>query len=361
MGRQSARLWHDGKDHKDFWKLIEAEESFLNKAWRMHWRIQKNGEVLWEKLPPDFLISGRENRWSYLFESVTGKTFTNLGYLKSYINSTVEFGKFCKVKKRIFSIGSEYILYSDNCYTWKLLNVGDILTENREYIVTIENYDNNLLICTDRKVITYDYVTNVFDVIYNKSGMHIQAGSGQFDGVAACIGDTACVRAYDKDKKRLLVFKNKVLSKEIEVSRIYWIEKSTDAFFLSASINSNVHGLLKSRDGVIWDAVSDNMPHYILHHNGITYGLDRDTDSILRVRKLNGNNYTYVENNVKACIFSSFGGFIVTAKEYIYMIDKDYNVIRFKNFDDDSVEILIDKKYSIGQGTYGIYMGNLEE
>ena len=56
MGRQSARLWHDGKDHKDFWKLIDDEEGYLGKSWRMHWQIYKGNKLLWEKLPPNFFL-----------------------------------------------------------------------------------------------------------------------------------------------------------------------------------------------------------------------------------------------------------------------------------------------------------------
>lgn len=374
MGRQSARLWHEGKDHKDFWKLIE-EENFQGLAWRMHWQIYKGDNLLWEKLPPNFLLFSERRKDSsgiFAYESVTGKIFTYLGFLKSYTGvSYRSIKKVCKVGKYVFADCFDKILYTENCYAWKELNIKSLGLSTKNFLVTIENYNGKLLIYSYFKISVYDCEKEEVIEMYESSGsegMNLN-GFAQYDGKVSCIKDTAIViaRLDSNDNitnKGLLVFKEDKLVKTFpDESRARCVAKNERGFYLIA--NSKFVGqyggdnLFFSTDGMSWDAITED-------DYGFEYVFTNKEEVFLTIKEgifkyLNGETIE-IENNVGADLeeLTMNGGFfLLSDNDYIYANDFNGNLIRFKDFTDDSSEILIEG-YPGEEIISGIYVENWE-
>lgn len=370
MGRQNARLWHDGKDHKDFWKLIDDEDTPSGKSWRMHWKIYKGNKLLWKKLPPDFLLlgAGLYETTKRAYESVTGKNFTNLGFLKNY--SSIKYQditKLCKIGKYLFARTYDAILYTDNYYSWKKLNTESLNISDKNWIVTIENYNEKLLIYSAYNISTYDCKTGQINIIYESSSKMLLYTFAQSDGVVACIGDTAIVKtSIDGDYRRpgLFIFKSEKLVKTFgKESRIDSVAKNRNGFWvLGSSQMIGLYGgytLLHSEDGNAWSVAADCNYNFknVFTHNDKVFLSDREGKVIGRY---SNGEIVRMENNVGANLevhITSSGLFVMSAKDYIYANSLDGNLIRFKNFDDDTYEVLIEDYGAIA----GIYTENWEE
>lgn len=363
-------MWHDGKEHKDFWKLIDDEDSMSMKAWRMHWKIYKGNKLLWKKLPPDFILFGKipYGTRQRVYESVTGKKFTYLGFLKYYTSIQYEdITKLCKVRKHLFARTYNEILYTDNCFSWKKLNTDSLNLSNDNYLVTIENYNERLLIYSAYKIAIYDCDTDETKDIYTSNNKMYVGSAIQYDSKVACIGDTAIVMARtDSNLRRntgLLVFKNDKLVKSFKDEMlVYSVAKNKDRFWMVAQ--SHISGIIYSdftlffsKNGLSWDKVAESdfdLVYVFIHQDEIFL-----IDDYGNIYKYSNGDIIRVENNVRANleeIGTGRGFFIISAKDYIYANDFNRNLIRFRNFDDDTHEILIEDYNAVA----GIYAENWE-
>lgn len=358
MGRQSARLWHDGKDYKDFWKLIEDEEDYLNMSWRMHWQIYKGNKLLWEKLPPNFLLFGsRKNKNGiFAYESVTGKKFTCLGFLKSYTEfNPGNIMRVCKVGKYVFAALYNKIIYTENCYSWKELNIDSLNLSNNNYMVGIENYNGRLLIYSQYKLTIYDCENKTFKDIYTSTkSLELRSTYNQFDNKIACIGDIAVVRAESEQSETrqygFLVFKDDELVKKFfgeHGVRSFVAKGNNDTFvaYATREVFSYTDGLrpsiFTSKDGMIWNVLVDD-PEYLVdlifsYHDELYFGA---RDNIGKIK--NGNMYE-IENAVGADLYHSSiaeGTFLIITDDYIYCNNSNGIFIRFQDFEIEDYEIL---------------------
>lgn len=369
MGRQNARLWHDGKDHKDLWKLIDDEDTPSGKYWRMHWKIYKGNKLLWKKLPPDFLLlgAGLYETTQRVYESVTGKNFTNLGFLKSYTSiKYLNILKLCKAGKYLFAKTYDAILYTDNYYSWKKLNTESLDLSDNNWVVTIENYNERLLIYSAYKIAIYDCETGRINIIYESANRMLPTTLYQLDSVVACVGDTA-IAATSIDgvynRRGLLIFKSDKIVKTFEKeTRINSVAKNGNGFWVIGKWPMTGMGgkitLLHSEDGMIWNNAADYNYAYenVFTLNDEIFLADDDGG----IGRYSNGEIVRIENNVGANLkpnIGRYGFFMISAKNYIYANSLDGNLIRFKNFDDDTYEVLIEDYGAIA----GIYAENWED
>lgn len=383
MGRQSARLWHNGEDHKDFWKLIDDEDTFLKKSWRMHWQIYKGNKLIWSKLPPNFLtvelVSSSEIK-PHIYESVYGKKFTDIGFLKSYVGNHRGVYVLCKVGKYLCSLSST-IIYTDNCYSWKELKIDLGNFYGNEKIISIKNYNDRLLIYTNHRIAVYDIETSETKIIYQRKYDLISYAENQVyvqkDTLMVIVsaGDQSINPYANND---LLIFKNDELVKEIlqystpvqpDGSFTYGtyfkqiVGDGKTAYFKGTAkiiANTGREEIFFSMDGITWEILPQTFKYLtdeLFSVNGELYStVSSDTDFVLKYR--NGD-FERIENNVNAAIDKSY--FIVFgAKGYIYCncIDEDgnYRFTRFKDFDSNEYEIINENPMS-----HGIYIENWED
>ncbi len=404
MGRQSARLWHDGKDHKDIWKLIVDEENASNNAWRMHWQIYKGNRLLWEKLPPNFMAVCRKshNDTDYYYGSDDGKRFTNYGFCIDYCNDAtgIRLRDFCKVGKYIFSIGyAAGICYTTNFYLWKTLDVKFDFFKGED-ITHIENYNERLLIMTRYKILTYDIRNN--EIKYIPINYH--NGIDQFDFAGAetyAFGNTLLVKCRKTVKitdvfgipssrkiEQLLVFKDDVLVKTFS-EKLDEYGNTQAPFFGAKSLTGdgntaymigseglftgygNRNGILSSKDGLTWKSEENNYVAYEaisctkkgLYAFYPDYGIERE----YVIYKLENGSLKKIENrvNARAVKYDRAGINKLLAFEaegYMYanaivLVDGEEKLcfVRFKNFESEECEILSEMAFF-----EGIYVENWE-
>lgn len=376
MGRQSARLWHNGKDHKDLWKLIDYENNFRGKTWRMHWRIYKGNKLLWEKLPPKFFAwcktSGTVGDFRY-YGSDFGKIFTNYGFcIDCRSNTQAIMQKFCKVGEYAFSISNLEVLYTTNFYSWKALKTISNYSAS-ERILHIGNYNDRLYVITENKIILYDIKNEKIQYLSNNQYSFLNSEVYAF-GNALLVICSKIVNAYHSDQY-LLVFKNDALAKTFsDVSGEYylWAKSLTGngktAYLIGNNFAFQGYGnrisILSSNDGLTWVDEFTNPPYYSLDHlfyangNLYNYVANASGQKINYLYKLENNALINVENKVKAgtLLVPQSGISYVGTKEKVlafeangYMYanafvtegeEEKYCFVRFKDFESEECEVL---------------------
>ncbi len=390
MGRQSARLWHDGKDHKDFWKLIDDEEGYLGKSWRMHWQIYKGNKLLWEKLPPNFLLStGRYyNLSGRFYDSVKGEKFTDNGFLKSYIDESKALYNFCKVGKHLFASYGAEVYCTENCYSWK--EVKTVSSHTGDTVTYLGNYNERLLIITNNALFVYDIRTDYIKELDmpNFSYISEHIGDKSYESKFCVMNETLIVATGEKnpygmrDSEGLLVFKNDELVRHFysfvtapgfgkgHNSWVDCVASDGKVAYLSGVVNlfgieTNLEEGYKSSDGITWEKFASPLTGPLFFLNGNLY----NTSTILTTQspiiyKYFDGEFLRIENNVNA-YFEFVGGDAMqkntfSAKGYIYgnIKDDDGNICfaRFKDYDSGESEIVLNHGI-----TNGIYIESWED
>lgn len=377
MGRQSARLWHDGKDHKDLWKLIDDNENYSGKSWRMHWQIYKGNKLLWEKLPQNYLVACRGN--SYLvynfFESVCGEKFTDCGFLKNYTNSPTFTNDICFVGKYMFAHDASHILCTNNFYSWKKLAIEFNLINNEKILYTT-SYNEKLLIITDHKIITYNIAKNEINYIYdgrNKNGDFYFKNVGCEHVYSS--GDTLIIgcREYSSSiggstTRHLLIIKRDVLVKTFSDTSGWSymsVSGNQDTVYTYRYYAENRRiNLVLSKDGLVWERLGIKGLDYLFCVKNALYSFIRHGSWYTDIYKFENDSWNPIKNKVNVTTFK--GGKRLLAfesKDYMYgnavvEVDGTSKVcfIRFKDFESEEYEILIE-----GEVVEGIYIEKWED
>ena len=378
MGKQSARLWHDGKDHKDFWKLID-DESQLGKAWRMHWQIYKGNKLLWEKLPPNFLLSTGVyyTPSGHFYDSVKGEKFTDNGFLKSYVDNCKTLYNFCKVGKYLFASYGVKIYFTENCYSWKEVKV--VSSHIDDTVMYLGNYNERLLIIAEKALLVYDIRTDYIKELEIPNSSYIRTGTSNkyYESNFCVMNDTLIVVTVEEnpygmqDAGGLLVFKDDKLVRHFYSfvtapgsgngfnSYVDYVTSDGKVAYLSGAANlfGSVTGLAegyKSSDGITWEKFASPLYGPLFFLNGNLY----KTDTSYSIYKYLHGEFRRIENNVNA-YFGLVGNDAIqkgafSAKGYIYgnIKDDDGNIYfaRFKDY--DSVEFEIVLNHGITSGIY---------
>lgn len=328
MGRQNARLWHDGKDHKDFFKQPVIGE------WHMHWKIYKGSNLIWEKLPPNILLraykeEGTSTR-TRIYESVTGKKLSYLGDFRHTGGYFIRLVKgFCKVGKRVYSLSldsgaggltNRRIVYTENGYAWKRLELKNF---SHKYAVEINNFNNKLLICTESEVGTYDYETDEFDIIYKTEKLET-IEDDYYDSatnITACTNDTIVIgTVHHTFGNRLLTIKNGGLvhaENEGQYRRHRDIKVYKDTFFCATERDT-----LISKDGVEWTKDPQGTYRFEVHNDKLYY--------------VYFSQFFYYIGYYDSGIFINtsqqfYGSIFLSDGNYVYLLNSDSYLVRTKD------------------------------
>lgn len=373
MGRQSARLLYQGKDHKNIYFQAENESSLSGKALRMHFQMYKGSELVWGKKPPNFLLFGRnEDGLFHIYESIKGAKFDDLGNTKSYTQNTNYFyTNICKIKNRLFALG-DAIAYTDNWFSWKEL---DSNIYNGEAIINIANHNEKLLIYTTKNLFLYDIDLNEKTVVYS---FEYECDLSPLTNVTYCSSkDNTTVVAYKYaassennyvgGKKIITIHDSNVekvidstdTSKFVITSNDNYFLFITGAYFLNPYIDGDDYDVYKyvysSKDGITWSRKDKNgyLTSYFnnipLFFKGKFYYIDNSEEPIILVSNEDGSDLEKIDYKID---LTSYGGFLtrnfcIAVEDYIYYLKMDksnnqYYLIRFKDFYSDDYETVIE-------------------
>jgi hypothetical protein len=375
MGRQTARLMYKGEDHKNLYFPAKLEEH-NNDVLMMHHELYKGSKLIWKKLPPNFMLIGKtgDSNAQYVYESVTGDKFDNLGYIHGNFGACHLY----KVGNTLFSDGNNKILYSENWFSWKVL---DSNLYNGEGIVSIGTHNEKLLIYTKKHIFLYDLNSNTSNIIHT---FDVESYLTNALNICHCVeknGTTVVVHAYRSDgqKIQLITIQDSKVVKttggndngnsaySLAANENYFIFCGSVYLLNSSSDYDTASYVYISSDGITWKKKGTNnylvahMSNKLIFFKKKFYSIDHRKAKFVVSISEDGSNIELIDCNIDLTDDSSSvtRNFCIATDDYIYYAKYDndtdkWSLIRFDNFQSDSYETLIDDA-QISTGIYFDY------